>query len=224
VEATPEEYVPNTSIILSTDEGGEKTGINSYEKRNFTNSHDQLFNTLTVNKVWKGETLDSYKNLRPESITFDLYCRYEIYKYEDILIKEEQQLKVANIPSGKTIDDYLQDGWSYKPPVLDTSKNGNGYSNGVYDGPLSGAVEIVGNGSTITGKYPDAANHEYTKTLKPNDKTNNNQWENAIVFENLPVYINTCGDDRWNGKAYAIEYYVKERNPEYIQIIPITMV
>ncbi|MBR4424545.1 MAG: Cna B-type domain-containing protein, partial [Oscillospiraceae bacterium] len=83
-----------------------------------------------------------------------------------------------------------------------------------YDGPISGATALLARypDATWEGAY-DADSHKvfhYTKTLTPEDRTDDEAWDNAVTFHNLPVYLNTCGDGRWNGKEVAVEYYIRE--------------
>ena len=171
---------------------------NSYIEADFTNTHSQSFRSLTADKSWEGD--ESFKSLRPESIEYVLCCRYTAYKYvyeeggvqTDLTTMEE---KNEAYEAGKTLK-----------IVEDTSRS--------YDGPVSGA-EVLRSYYT----FPDS--YKFTRTVSPSDKTVDEQW-NGVTFEALPVYINTCADERWSGREYAVEYYVMENEPEAVTENPYT--
>ncbi len=180
----PDNYNLTDSIITAPEEKKDENnqtvqnahGETIYvQNASLTNTHDQYFKSLTVNKQWLGD--ENYKAIRPESITYELYCKYTAYKYKDDSHSE-------------IVADYT------------------------YDGPVSGATALL---SYYEGNNEVFSNRTFQKTWKPadhnGDKENDADWENKITFSNLPVYINTCADSRWNGRAYAIQYYVKEVDP-----------
>ena len=195
-------YDPSNVHIYSTAEGGEQYGKNSYEKERFTNTHAQEHKSLSVNKEWLNEHTASDKNLRPESIEFILCCQYTAYKYVSVdpntgeqteLSTDEQKLAAKNAGTLQLVEDGAK---SYDGPVN-------------YDGQQAAQLLYYYPDVTKTGD-----DTHYTITLQPNDKTDDDQWRNGVTFENLPVYINTCGDARWDGQEYAIKYYVKEVIPD----------
>ncbi len=190
-----------SGLIHSPDQTGEQ----SYEMRQLTNTHSQEVQSLNVDKKWLNENLRD-KQLRPESLTFVLYCQYTAYKYvsEDPDTGDQTDLTTDEEKLAALADGTLK-------LVEDPAKS--------YDGPVENATQL-------RAYYPDTAKNDaydpanpsgeqyyFQKTLTPADKTDDAQWQNAITFDNLPVYINTCGDARWDGQEYAIQYYVKELEP-----------
>ena len=170
-------------------------GVNSYEERIITNTHTQAESSLSVNKKWLNET-EADKHLRPESIEFVLCCQYTKYKY------------VAEDPSTHEQTTVTTD--AEKEAAIAAGKILHCISDGEYDGP----VNFNGNSAAeLLALYPDTAQHIYSITLQPTDKTDDAQWQGAVTFNHLPVYINTCGDSRWAGQECPVTYYVKEMQP-----------
>ncbi len=198
-------YNENSVHSLSTDGFGE----NSFEKREITNTHTQEVRSLSVDKKWTNET-EADKYLRPESIEFILCCQYTAYKYvsedpvthvQTDLTTDAEKLAAKNAGTLKFVED--------------TSKSYDGPVN--YDGDSAAELLAYYPDTALNTAYdpnnPDSSRYNYSITLQPSDKRNDSQWKNAVRFDNLPVYINTCGDARWNGKEYAVRYYVKEAQP-----------
>ena len=169
----------------------------SHEKEEFTNTHSQDFKSLKVSKNWTGEYSAADKLLRPDSITYELYCKYTAYKYND----------------------------DHTDFVVDTEKS--------FDGKLSEATALL---DKLYSRYLETTQTPlsredyisslgadyFAKTVTPSDGNSETTDDRAtdalwtdVVFENLPVNINTCADGKWMGKSAAIQYYVKEVEPEY---------
>ena len=98
-------------------------------------------------------------------------------------------------------------------------------SDGTYDGPVNYSGQSA---ADLLRLYPNTAKNNsydpndngsqeyyYTQTLTPADKTadTNGKWYETLTFDNLPLYINTCGDGRWIGRECPVTYYVKEIEP-----------
>lgn len=200
--------------VFSQSEEEDKDKEDSFSRVDITNTHTQETRSLSVDKNWLNkQTRD--KQLRPESIEFVLCCQYTAYKYvsEDPDTHEQTDLTTNAAIEAAYADQTLR-------IVENTAKS--------YDGPVNY------DGSTaaqLLSYYPDTAldsgydptdptavkTYNYTQTLTPSDKLDDDQWKGAIRFDNLPVYINTCATDRYDGREYAIRYYVKEVEPTLAQ-------
>ncbi len=198
-----EGYSQQISDIIRSDV---QSGVDSYEMRSVTNTHNQELGSLSVDKSWLNEQTRD-KNLRPESIEFVLYCQYTAYKYVNsddptTALTTDADIAAASAAGKLQI-------------VEDTAKS--------YDGPVNYNGQSA---AQLLHYYPDTAKnnsyvptdpgsqqYHYSQTLTPADKLNDDQWKDAIRFDNLPVYINTCATDRYNGREYAVQYYVKEVEP-----------
>ena len=196
-EQTPSGYT--LQYNSATDYTHNNTGDTAYEWRRFNNVHDQPNQSLTVDKTWLNEHTEADKLLRPEGITFELYCRYTLYKYVNsddptAALTSEAEI-IAAAEAGK-----LQ-------TAVDT----------VYDGPVSAAEELLARygalSACLTADSSDPSVLYYRKTLTPGDRTVDALWQGKLVFPNLPVYLNNLGTSRWNGEDCAVEYYVVEIDP-----------
>ena len=200
-----DEYYHDPDDITKNQHSLNPSGIGSFTERGLTNQYSPKYKTLTVNKNWEGEEGEYDKNLRPESVTFDLYCKYTAYMYASkstgVKLTTDEAIAGANAIGDLEIRE-------------DTSLS--------YEGPVGLATALIDYCPSTAYYYP-ANTNEYSKTItlsnpsdlspydESMDKTVDDNW--TVTFYHLPVYLNTCGSSRWSGRACEIQYYVKEREP-----------
>ena len=179
---------------------GPDTDPVKWEEKTFTNTHNQIVKSLTVDKDWLNELTEEEKRFRPESIEYELWCKYTTYQYVAV---DPNTSEHTALTTGAEIT-------AAKQAEAEGVCTVEIVEAGTYDGPVSGATALL-------AKYPDTCKENevryFKKTITPADPTDDSGWENAVTFRNLPVNLNVCGTGRWNGKACAVEYYIKETDP-----------
>lgn len=162
----------------------------NYREQQITNSRAQEFKDLTVKKKWEGEN-EADKQLRPDSITYELCCQYTAYKYNDDhtgFLPDEEKSHDGPIEGATELLNKLYDNYWYT-----TS-----------DDPKQTQEAYI---SSLPETF-------FRQTVTPTDRTVDNDWTD-VTFTGLPVNINTCAEPRWFGKSTPITYYVKEIAPTF---------
>ena len=165
------------TVTTQKDNNGEMVKQYSY-----TNTYTPVKKTITAKKNWAD--WDNKYGLRPTGITYELYCKYDIYT------------STTETVNGKTTQKLVKSEEGYNGPVYDTK--GTEATN---DDVKSEVYK------EILKAYDSTVLSDFKKTLTDTDPSSNN-WETS--FRNLPAWINPTGNGQYNGKAVEVTYYIVE--------------
>ena len=178
-----EYYVTENTVDYYTtvDVSEEKADKKVYK---FTNTYKPEPQDLKAVKEWDDKS-DLY-GLRPEKITYELYCKYDIY---DRTIAADAQ---GN-------------------PTVQITKREQGYDGRVYDPEAEDQSEVYKLYLSMNGIDESLGSNPFKKELSAEDKDGDDTDKWKVEFEKLPAYVNTCGDGRFLGQSSKVTYYIVEK-------------
>lgn len=189
----------------------------------FTNQYTPDKVKLTVLKDWNDQN-NKFK-LRPDSVTFELWCRYDIYDYERDKNDDPVKDSNGNVQPPQRVTYSANSGGSYiKYASIADYLKGDNSGNLIYEGPVYYSVNNVDSAVNAVYASIKTANASVSASdLKPTLTLDNNKLKTSespltydenkwsVDFKYLPAWVNTAGDGTYAGKSVPVTYYVKEK-------------